>query len=150
MDAVFPADSVATIPPPLAEVRAKFEAWRAAKPHRNCRIPDELWSAALSLRAGMSPCAIGKALRLNPTHLAEQARRRDPRESPARTGSGAEARFVEIACPESRLVLTPETAAFLPRQILQIRFTDGTTVSAAQAAPVDVAQLFGALMSARR
>lgn len=160
MDNHTAADFEPTSAPPsstLAEVHERFAEWRAAKPHRNSRVPCELWDAALSLRDGMSISAIGKALRLNPTFLAEQARRREPREPfaltsvpPARSEAGTVPRFVEISCPDPLLALPPEMAPFLPRQILEIRFPDGTTVSAAQAAPVDVTHLFGALMAARR
>lgn len=157
MDAVFSIDSVATTaPPPLAEVRDKFDAWRAAKPHRNSPIPDALWKAALSLRVGMSLCAIGKALRLNPSHLADRARRREYREGGS-FESGAlvpaahddETRFVEIARPHSASNLPPGFP-LVARQVLEIRFPDGTTVSASHADPVDVSPLFRSLLSTRR
>lgn len=157
MDAVFFADSVATtVSPMLAEVRSRFAKWRAAKPHRNSRIPDELWTAALSLRAEMSLCAIGKALRLNPSFLAERARQQETRDFssfdpgalvPA-TRDG-EARFVEIARPHSALPIV-SGFPFAARQVVEIRFPDGTTVSATHADPVDVAPLFHSLLATRR
>lgn len=155
MDAVFSVDSVATTtPPPLAEVRAKFDAWRAAKPHRNSPIPDALWSAALSLRDGMSPSAIGKALRINPSHLADRARRPGHGEDgsfesgtlvPAAHDCGA--RFVEITHPVPPVVSGLSRTA---RQVLEIRFPDGTVVSATNADPMDVTPLFRSLLTTRR
>jgi len=157
MDAESVIISVATAaPPPLAEVRDNFEAWRAAKPHRNTPIPDALWEAALSLRAEMSMCAIGKALRLNPSHLADRARRREPRacgffESGALVPTAHEgnARFVEIARPHPT---TNPLCGFpiVARQVIEMRFPDGTTVSATHADPVDVSPFFRSLLSSRR
>lgn len=159
MDACSAVISVATTtPPPLAEVRARFEAWRETKPHRNSPIPDALWEAALSLRAGMSMCAIGKALRLNPAHLADRARRQEfgacgSFDSGALAPSADDAgiRFVEIAprLPDpapSHVAGSPLGAC----QVLEIRFPDGTKVSATNADPVDVTPLFRALIAARR
>jgi len=149
-----------TVPTTINEVRSKFATWRAAKRHNNSPTPDELWNAALSLRDRYSICAIAKALRLNPTLLAEQSRRRESGDerfaiTPSMPGhpmatAENEATFVEIACPISSAVHPPSAAPFIPRQILEIRFPDGTQVSAIQAAPVDVVPLFRALLADRR
>jgi len=158
MDADFIDDTVATTRrPALEEVLEMFAVWRVAKRSRNSPIPDALWGAALSLRGEMTLCAIGKALRLNPSHLADRARRHTDADDgafvsdalvPATIGGGA--RFVEIASgPAANLASGPLLSTAV-RQILEVRFPDGTTVSATHTDPVDVAPLLRALLSARR
>ena len=146
-----------TTPLTIAEVRTKYEMWRTSKPHRYSAIPGELWDAALSLRDRHSICAIAKALRLNPSQLAERGRQRSDNhaDSAARRNPFALA-MPSVASPgfpsfvEVAYAPTTPPASFIPSQILEIRFPDGTRVSASQCDPVDVRTLFLDLLNGRR
>ena len=50
--------------PILADVRKKFEAWRATRGKRT-QIPQELWDAAVKLSPDYTPHQISKALHLD-------------------------------------------------------------------------------------
>lgn len=60
-------------PPTLAEVQARFANWRKNKKHR-CRIPEDLWVAAVRLSSEHSLHKISTALSLSYTDLKKRVK----------------------------------------------------------------------------
>lgn len=159
-DALTPPEN-ATIPLTIDDVRARFEAWRAIKPYANSPIPGELWDLALDLLDRHGVVEIARGLRLDPKIFGERARRRRASRQltpPSTQSSSAVPElppFVEVTLsPAGSIAMSPSGAAgtpcHKPRQILEIRFPDGTIVSATHAEPMDVTPLFRALFADHR
>lgn len=85
--------------PTLSEVQARFATWRKIKP-RGCRIPEELWSAAVELTKIHSLNNVSRVLKLNYTDLQKRSAGYIPeRQYHSRQSSGFIA--IDLPCPES-------------------------------------------------
>ena len=83
--------------PSLEAVLERFSVWRDSKKHLRERIPEELWSAALSLLPDYGSTYISKELRLNLTSL-KQAQKR---QKPTSLGGKRIVEFSEVNAPFS-------------------------------------------------
>jgi hypothetical protein len=61
-------------PTTLKEVQSLFTQWRETRPHK-CRIPEELWTAAVRLSNEYSIHKISRTLRLNHSELKARVER---------------------------------------------------------------------------
>ena len=86
------------LPSPLESVQYQFDKWRETRKSPREPIPQNLWKAAVELRAEYSIGRISKALRLNHTDLKNRifGQKSDPQ-----TKKQSPPLFVELDCCQS-------------------------------------------------
>jgi hypothetical protein len=106
-----PKENIPALPSPLESIQYQFEKWRESRKSARERIPENLWTAAISLCGQYSINQVSRALHLSYTSLKEKIPGLKPVSKKRKISSPF---FVELDChgsfPAAECVIEMENA----------------------------------------